>query len=336
MKMILSAGFAAAAGFDAAPSPRRAPRVSRAPRAPRERKLSGLCDLGGANLVVWVCLIVWLSACSAAVPTQTPLPPTPSPTSQPTETPAPTPIPTSAASAIALNCEDEASITIGEYQAQNNTWGKGDLSGWSQCIGVELSPAGTLAGRWKWDWLDTGGGVKAYPEIIFGQKPGSAASTSAALPVKLRDLRAAVISYEVDSNYTGGGNLTFDLWLTNTPNPSTWGAPPITHEIMIWLESHGGLNPGGVQMDLISIGGAKYAVYLGDDFGDGWRYIAFNSVKSQVGVGTLDLADFLAYLQEKNLATGDEYLASIEFGNEVVRGAGETLLHQYQVAIQTK
>jgi hypothetical protein len=39
---------------------------------------------------------------------------------------------------------------------------------------------------------------------------------------------------------------------------------------------------------------------------------------------------------ENGLATGDEYLASIEFGNEVVSGQGETILNQYAVSVQHK
>jgi hypothetical protein len=39
---------------------------------------------------------------------------------------------------------------------------------------------------------------------------------------------------------------------------------------------------------------------------------------------------------ENKLATGDEFLASIEFGNEIVSGAGETIVHTYAVTIEPK
>ena len=194
---------------------------------------------------------------------------------------------------------------------------------------------GTLVGRWTWDWLNSGTNVKAYPEIIFGQKPGST-STSEALPIKINDVGVAVISYEVSSTYAGSGNVAFDCWLTDTPDPATWGVPPITHEIMIWLDSLGGMHPGGAYLERASLGSVTYAVYVGDNYGQGWRYIAFASAESRLGVGTLDLGSILAYIKEKNLVTGDEYLASIEFGNEIAGGAGETVVKRYTVTIRNK
>jgi Glycosyl hydrolase family 12 len=234
-----------------------------------------------------------------------------------------------------MKCNDSDSIDSGDYQAQNNTWGKGSLSGWSQCIGIKMGADGAIVGRWTWDWLNSGSNVKAYPEIIFGQKPGSA-TTSKALPIKIDDLRAATVSYDVSSTNTGSGNVAFDIWLTDTPNPSTWGVPPIIHEVMIWLDRQGGMHPGGTFIERASIDSSTYAVFGADNWGQGWKYIAFTSAESRLGVGTLDLGSFLAYMQEKNLVKGDEYLADIEFGNEVASGTGETLVKRYMVSIQKK
>src|SRR5689334_2708407 len=76
--------------------------------------------------------------------------------------------------AIALNCADQVTLDIGSYRAENNTWGKGGLRGWSQCIGIAANARGTVAGRWTWNWPNSDDHVTAYPEIIFGQKPGKA------------------------------------------------------------------------------------------------------------------------------------------------------------------
>ncbi len=234
-----------------------------------------------------------------------------------------------------MNCDDWALLDLGEYQAQNNTWGKGTLSGWSQCIGIGNNDDGTLIARWTWDWLNSGGNVKAYPEIVFGQKPGSS-TTTASLPAQINSIRSATVTYDVASTYTGSGNLAFDIWLTDTDNPSTWGVPPITHEIMIWLDYYGSMSPGGAWQGREMIDGATYSVYVGEKYGDGWRYIAFVRAPRQQGAGTLELAAFLTYLREKGLVTGEEYLASIEFGNEVAGGTGETLLNIYSISVQAE
>ena len=234
-----------------------------------------------------------------------------------------------------MNCDDWALVDTGDYQAQNNTWGKGTLSGWSQCIGLGIGTDGTLMGRWTWDWLNSGSNVKAYPEIVFGQKPGGS-TTSASLPIKISSVGVATVSYDVSSTYTGSGNVALDIWITDTQDPTTWGVPPITHEIMIWLDAYGGMQPGGNRIEQVNIDGSLYDVYVGDNFDQGWRYIAFARVTPQLGAGTLDLVSFLAYIRENNLATGEEYLASIEFGNEVISGAGETIVHKYVVSVQQK
>jgi hypothetical protein len=71
-----------------------------------------------------------------------------------------------------------------------------------------------------------------------------------------------------------------------------------------------------------------------ESVGHGWQYIAFLRTTPQLGRGTIDLAAFLAHVRSMGLATGDEYLAAIEFGNEVIRGRGETKLHAYAVTLE--
>jgi Glycosyl hydrolase family 12 len=234
---------------------------------------------------------------------------------------------------IVMNCADQALIDHGAYRAENNTWGKGALRGWSQCIGLATGTRGTLAGRWRWNWPNTDGHVTAYPEVIFGQKPGKT-STTASLPMKMNGLRAARVAYDVSSIHTGIGNTAFDIWLTNTGNPTAFSAPPITHEVMIWLESYGGMRPDGALVEQVVLDGALYHVHVADKVAHGGRYIAFVRMPSQLGAGTLDITVFLSHVRSMGLATGEEYVAAIEFGNEVITGTGETRLDAYAVSLE--
>ena len=237
------------------------------------------------------------------------------------------------AGAVAMDCTDQASINSASYRAENNTWGKGALRGWSQCIGLGTGAGGVLLGRWTWSWSNSAGNVTGYPEVIFGQKPGKQ-STSIVLPKKISSIRVATVAYDVASTHTGSGNTAFDIWLTNTPNPSAFAVPPITHEIMIWLETYGDMRPDGTLVEVATIDGSLYSVFVAENVGQGWRYIAFQSATPRLGAATIDLAAFLSYVRYKGLATGDEYLASIEFGNEVISGTGETLLNSYAVLVE--
>ena len=54
------------------------------------------------------------------------------------------------------------------YLLQNNTWGQGDITNFSQCIFVTSD---SILG-WNWNWPNIGSNVKAYPEIILEKNHG--------------------------------------------------------------------------------------------------------------------------------------------------------------------
>lgn len=257
------------------------------------------------------------------------------PVVQSTATPEATPAPTATATPapVELDCQDQVNLNVGPFRAENNTWGKGTLTEWSQCVGLRMGSDGSLAARWTWDWPTAGTNVKSYPEIIFGQKPGGP-STSADLPKQVSALSEVLISYDYSTDRTGSGNLAFDFWLTDTGDPSTWGVPPIKTEIMIWLESFGSMAPGGRWQERVTIDGIEYSLYTAKNWGDGWDYVAFVRTKPDPGSGSIDLVSFLDYMQSKELITGEEYVASVEFGNEIVGGKGETILNQFAVSVR--
>src|SRR5882672_35212 len=241
---------------------------------------------------------------------------------------APRPIQTPGA--VALNCVDGALVGSGNYRAENNTWDKGALTGWSQCIGIDAGPGGAVVGRWTWNWPNSGGNVKAYPEVVFGYKPAASATTQQ-LPKRITDIAELTVRYDIASTHSGSGNTAFDIWLTDTPLPSTFAVPPITHEIMVWLESYGGMVPSGAFIETAAIDGTAYDVFIKDNVGRGWRYIAFRRVRPQLGSGTLNLKALLDYARSKALVGGTEYVASVEFGNEVISGSGDSRLNSFVV-----
>ena len=66
----------------------------------------------------------------------------------------------------------------------------------------------------------------------------------------------------------------------------------------------------------------------------GWRYIAFQNVNNGADQASIPVLPFLKYLQSKSLITGAEYLSSVEFGNEIVNGQGETRVNAFSVTLQ--
>lgn len=234
---------------------------------------------------------------------------------------------------LELVCSDGDVLTEGEYRVENNAWGKGSLTGWSQCVGLGRGPDGSVAARFTWDWPDVGTNVKAYPELIFGYKPGSSATTSY-LPMQVSAVEECTVRYDLSITHSGVGNIAFDIWLTDTDRPASFSVPPITHEVMIWLQSYGEMKPGGTLRERTMMSGTAYDVFVGEQFGSGWRYIAFNRVDTPRSIDTLAILPFLEYVQQEGLISGAEYLSSIEFGNEIVAGAGDTRIRSYEVSVR--
>jgi len=221
-------------------------------------------------------------------------------------------------------CADWEEFSIGDYLFQNNVWGKGSISDYEQCL-FEASGGGFPAG-WHWIWPQPGGGVKAYPEVIFGHKPWNASSTTLDLPVQLSEDPEITAAYDITQDASGSYNLAFDIWLTST-NPPTGNT--ITREIMIWLDRNIIVAAGTFQ-ETVTIDSESYDFYRAD-FAD-WTYLAFVKTAPEFSGNTrIDL--FFDYLVGEGHITAAEYCASIEFGNEVISGSGQTELTSYSVTI---
>lgn len=243
--------------------------------------------------------------------------PTLTPTSRPSLTPTVT---------WEKNCRDWAELRCGEIVISNNVWGKGDVKNATQCIGVrEVNERCQF--KWEWEWPDSGSGaVRAYPEIIYGWKPWSGSSTTDKLPVKIGDITAINLEMNVNVLAQGVSNTAFDLWLTSGAIP---GPGNITREVMIWLDTVG-WDSGSGNIDTVEIDGDDYKLYKAPM--QTWTYISFVRVLPRTS-GSLNIAAFLQYLVEHHYISASEYLAAIEFGNEIINGKGVTYISRFDVHI---
>ncbi len=226
-----------------------------------------------------------------------------------------------------INCNDGAEISVDELTIQNNVWGKGNITNYQQCIRVTKNNSINTF-EWMWSWPNSGNNVKAYPEIIYGLKPFGNTTTTSRLPVKLTEMNSINVSFDsIKTDMTGIGNLAFDIWITDSPSPVQNN---IKHEIMIWLKNQGQA-PAGVFIARIIIAGVEYDFYSGDV--GSWDYFAFLKV-TQDDLISIPVGDFINYLKNHSYILPEEYLSSIEFGNEVIQGSGKTSVFNYRVAIQ--
>lgn len=240
---------------------------------------------------------------------------------------------------LAAGCEsgppdlsaEGATIRRGEYQIDNNWWGKSLAIGdHSQSIFLRETDGEVVFG-WDWSWLGTG--VVAYPNVFFGDSPfDQTTRTTRKLPIPVGSRRITA-QFEALTEATGTWNTSFDLFFTATPSG------PRTHELMIWTDGHG-MTPAGDLVGELDVGGTTYDLFWEpemhlSDYGWPERFVyAAYRAREPVRAGPLDLSAFLDDLLARGYLARDDHLACIGFGNEVVLGKGHTEVAGYAIELE--
>jgi hypothetical protein len=248
--------------------------------------------------------------------------------------------PGKALSGVTTRCDAWASFTEGPYKYENNVWGSNKANGaYEQCL-LKRTVDGRTEIGWTWSWPGHDPSVFAYPEIIFGWKPWSGGARSdPRFPMRVADVKYLVLDYHVETEATGAYNLAPEIWLTDSgsasqdPNPKT-----ITTEIMFWMDYASGARPAGNVVDRPKIDGITYELWKEDEIGDkgdgsGWLLYSFKSPTIQHR-GKISVHTLLSYLVERGLVNPNEYVASVEFGNEIMGGTGTTWVKQFEIDVR--
>jgi len=224
-------------------------------------------------------------------------------------------------------CATDASYKFGEYIIVNNCWGKGTITSFTQCSYVKQTDAETNMG-FNWSWpSNVNNNVKAYPEIVFGHKPWNTTSTTPLLPVQVTTTKSIIASFtSITTTFGGVGNTAFDIWITASSAPSSSN---IKREIMIWTKNFG-QGAGGSKIASVTIDNVLFDLYKADW---DWTYLAFVN-KNNTEMTTVNIHKFIKYLLENNHITSSEFIAAIEFGNEIISGTGSTNIKNYKVTVE--
>jgi hypothetical protein len=236
-------------------------------------------------------------------------------------------------------CVDGDQMRSGPYIFENNQWGKAKANGpSSQCL-LRRIVDGVPQHGWSWEWPGFNASVFAYPEVIYGWKPWSGGrSTDPKLPMKVTDIQTMKMRFDLDLQASGGYNLAPEIWLTSTGEASSRAAPArITTEVMFWM-IHENMQPAGMFVEKVPVDGVVYQLWRLDSMGDkgngeGWVYYAFVSTTPQNNA-TLDIRQFIQYLLSKKYIAEENYVASIEFGNEIAGGKGTAWVKEYSLTIE--
>lgn len=104
---------------------------------------------------------------------------------------------------------------------------------------------------------------------------------------------------------------------------------------MIW-EDYNKFKPFGKKQGKLTTKTGQYEVYVGNiykkELQKGWKYIAFVRLNKRRS-GSIDLLEFITYLQQNHLIENTPYLSSFEFGTEILNTKGDIKILKYEVNI---
>jgi Glycosyl hydrolase family 12 len=239
---------------------------------------------------------------------------------------------------VVADCQAWATRSDGRYRYENNVWGADKVKGkFQQCLLTREQDGRTLVG-WTWSFPGFDPSVFAYPEVIVGWKPWSGgASTDARFPMRVSEVGELSLDYEVETSATGSYNLAPEIWLTDSPASQQANAKSIVTEVMFWMDYAEGARPAGKIIETVTLNGVPYELWREESIGKsangkGWQLLSYKSPTRQLK-GSIDIAALLRHLVKAKLVSASEYVASVEFGNEVMGGTGTTWIKHFDVRV---
>lgn len=224
----------------------------------------------------------------------------------------------------------------------NNMWNRQAVRAGSyrQCI---LSRGAEEAQEfgWSWSWPGDNNVLVSYPASVFGWKPwDGGTSNHPMLPVRIDRIRDLRLTFDLDTKATGRRILSTALWLTRAGSTSTNPDPSgISADVNIWMDEYD-VTPSGSQLARVTIGGVEYELWNVPDMGDAsaesgprWNHIVYRATTKRAA-GSLDLAGFLDDVVARGLVPATHYVSSIEVGNEIMSGTGETWIRALSLDVR--
>jgi Glycosyl hydrolase family 12 len=240
-----------------------------------------------------------------------------------------------------VSCVDgfELDTTVG--RVTNNAWNKQAIGSapYRQCV-RSRNIGGAQQHGWSWSWPVQSDTLLAYPQTVFGWKPwNGGVSTRPDLPIRVGSIRTFALNYSTQSHWKGKANFAASLWLTRSGRTGTEPNPPdISADLNIW----NGLEvvPSATHVTTATIDGVRFEVWFAPAKGNAsgasgnqWNHIVYRCSDVHA-TASLDIRKFLGDAATRGFISPDHYVSSIELGNEVVSGSGETWIETLSVDIR--
>jgi hypothetical protein len=206
-------------------------------------------------------------------------------------------------------CQPQGSISTNnnEYIIQANEWN----SSAPQCITYTSGTAWSVSTA---NFNLSGGAPATYPSIYKGCHWGSCTSNSN-LPIQVNKLTSARSSWSTTQPASGAYDVAYDLWTNSAP---TTGGQPNGSEIMIWLNSRGGVSPFGSRVATATIAGLSWDVWTGRQ--SSWNIVSYVLRGGGTSFNNLDVKALIDDSVARGTTNASHYLLDAEAGFEIWKG----------------
>jgi Glycosyl hydrolase family 12/Cellulose binding domain/Fibronectin type III domain len=217
----------------------------------------------------------------------------------------------SAQAATVSDCTQWGTTSLqgGGYTYQQNEWN----STAPQCASID-----TTTGAWSITQanfaLGTAGPPATYPSSYKGCHWGACTSNSG-LPIQVSNLGSVTTSWDTTQVASGAYDVAYDIWFNSTPTTS--GQPDGT-ELMIWLNSRGGVQPFGSQTGTANAAGKSWNVWTGQQ--TSWKIISYVLVGGGTSFSNLDVKALIDDAVARGSINSAHYLIDAEAGFEIWQG----------------
>ncbi|ACU72507.1 cellulose-binding family II [Catenulispora acidiphila DSM 44928] len=213
-----------------------------------------------------------------------------------------------AAQAATTTCSGTGTIPAGDYTIQANEWN----SSAQQCLTYNGATAWTVSTA---NFNLGGSGAPAtYPSIFKGCHWGLCTSNNP-FPIQMSKLGSAVSSWDTTQPSSGAYDVAYDIWFNSSPTAT--GQPDGT-EVMIWMNSRGGVQPFGSQTGNTTVAGHNWNVWTGQQ--SSWKIISYVLNPGATSLSNLDLKAMFQDAVSRGSINPSNYLLDVEAGFEIWQG----------------
>ena len=159
----------------------------------------------------------------------------------------------------------------------------------------------------------TNGAPGAYTSLYRGCHWGTCTSSNP-FPIQESNIASAATSVALTQPSGYNNDAVYDIWFNQT---STTSGQPNGAEVMIWLNHQGSIQPFGSPTGAVTIDGAQYEVWTGNQ---SWKIVSYVATSPVTSVSNLNLLPFFEDAVSRGSLDPTWWLIDVEFGFEIWTG----------------